>query len=66
MSQSYLGGGGAVVSAGMLVPTEVMRVSIIPKAIAFARTPSGPHSLASVLVRPVMPACLQPDAIACK
>jgi len=60
--------GGAVVSAGMLGlgPTEVMRVSILPKAIAFARTPSGPHSLASVLVRPVMPACLQPDAIACK
>jgi hypothetical protein len=62
------GEGGAVVSACMLGPgpTEVMRVSILPKAIAFARTPSGPHSLASVLVRPVMPACLQPDAIACK
>ena len=34
----------------------VMRVSIIPKAIALARTPSGPHSRAMVLVRPVIPA----------
>ena len=34
----------------------VMRVSIIPKATALARMPSGPHSLACVLVRPMTPA----------